>query len=232
MDFSRLSQLGLKARWERDHKPIREHIKNNHKNLVKEKARLIGFIMGDGSVSSIRDSKDKIQHHDITFYPDDFSLAETFIKDFQKLYLKKPFIKKEKNYFSLRASSKPAWEDLRTLGDFSSLNWIFPKKLNSNEEKREWLRAFFDCEAYVGKRNIQLQSVSREGIDSIKKLLKEFNINSKIYKYERKNKNWNTTFILCIMKKEDRIKYFKSIGFNHLLKQHKLKNIIVGMAEW
>ena len=227
MDFSKLSQLGLKARWEKKHQPIKTHIKDSHKNLLKEKARIIGLVMGDGSLNSIQKSKDKIQHHDITFYPDDLDLAKTFIKDFQKLYLKKPKIRKKRNYYSLRVSSKPAWEDLRKLGEFNSLNWCFPARLSSNMEKREWMKAMFDCESFVdiNKKRISLQSVSKKGIDSIKKLLGEFKINSKIYQYTRNNPNWNINYILFISGKENITKFSELIGFNHKKKQKNLKLI-------
>lgn len=86
----------------------------------------------------------------------------------------------------------------------------------------EWLRAYFDCEGYVGKNVIHIQSVNKKGIEKIHELLKEFNIESKIYKYQRKNKNWNTNYLLYILKKESRLNYLKEIGFNHLIKFQKL----------
>ncbi len=67
MDFYKLSQLGLKAWWERKHNLTINHIKNNHKNLTKEKTHFIGFIMGDGSITSIK-SHLKGRHHDIKFF--------------------------------------------------------------------------------------------------------------------------------------------------------------------
>ena len=223
MDFYKLGRIGAKAHWLKNHQPIREHIKKEHHKLSKEKARISGFLMGDGSVSALKYPVSTNQHHDFCFYPDDLKLAEMFSEDFQKLYLKKPIIRKANKYFKVRVSSKPAWEDLIKTGKFDSLNWEFPKSFSTNEEKIEWLRAIFDCEAYVGKKAIQLQSVSIKGIISVRDLLKEFRIESKLYKHKRNNEKWNTNYILCIMKREDRIKYFNYIGFNHPTKQEKLK---------
>ncbi len=226
MDFYQLSQLGLKARWGKKFSPLKNHIENNHKKMLKEKARIIGFIMGDGSITS-DDSSSKGNHHDIRFYPDDITVANLFTQDFQRLYLKKPIFRDLGNYFSLYSSSKPAWEDLRKFGDFSSLNWTFPLSLISKKEKIEWLRAMFDCESYINikKKNISFQSVSKKGIYSIQNLLREFGIDSKIYIYQRKNKRWNTNYLLFILGRENVYKFAENIGFNHTLKQKKL-NII------
>ena len=113
------------------------------------------------------------------------------------------------------------------IGKFNSLNWKFPN-FNSKEEKTEWLKAIFDCEAYVSikhRKYINFQSVSKTGIYSIQKLLKEFEIESSIYTYKRKNPKWNLNYLLFIRKKENLNKFNKSIGFNHLKKQERLNQI-------
>ena len=98
--------------------------------------------------------------------------------------------------------------------------------LKTKTLKREWLRAFFDCEAYVGKRVIQLQSVNNRGINQIKDLLNEFKIESKIYGYERKHEKWNKNYILCVMKKASRERFLKEIGFTHARKLEKLRDYL------
>ena len=103
MDFYKLSRIGLKSRWDKQYNFIRQNIQNNHHNLLKEKARIIGFIMGDGSITK-DDSSLKGGHHDIKFYPDDKDIAYKFMQDFEKLYLKKPSIKKLENYFVIHVS--------------------------------------------------------------------------------------------------------------------------------
>ena len=226
MDFYKLSKLGVKARWKKEHNAVKEHIKSTHHNFLKEKARLIGYVMGDGSITA-NDSPSKGSHHDIRFYPDDLQMVNLFVKDFEKLYLKKPVIRKLKNYFSVYSSSKPAWEDLKRLGDFTSLNWEFPYSLLSKEEKIEWLRAMFDCEAYVDtkKKRISFQTVSKQGASSVQNLLKEFGISSKIYIYKRKNPKWNTNYLLFVSGKENVYNFSEKIGFNHSLKKKKLSRI-------
>ena len=226
MDFFKLGKIGAKAHWLQYHKPVRKHISKNYSLLKKEKARLIGFIMGDGSIDRLKYPINPAnQHYDISFYPDSLEVAKIFIADFKKLYLKEPIIRQRNNYYSLRVSSKPACDDLRSFGEYTSLKWKFPNKLKTKEEKIEWLKAIFDCESCVGKKNIQFQSVSKIGIESIKKLLEELGILSNIYKYARKNKRWNDNYILIISRKENIKRYAELIGFNHPVKQQKLTKL-------
>ncbi len=225
-NYKKLSQLGLKARWTKEYQKTEEYILKNKSNFKLEKARLIGFLMGDGSLTS-KQSNSKFPHHDIRFYPDDIELAKLFVKDFKKIYLKKPTIKKLKNHFRVHVSSRPAWEDLNKIAGFSSLEWDLPKKyFRSKEEKIIWLRALFDCEGYVGKRAIQLQSVNLKGISSIKKTLLNIGITSSIYNYTRKNPNWNVNYILSITKKDNLIKFSNLVGFDHSLKKEKIKKYL------
>jgi hypothetical protein len=229
MDFNKLGRIGAKAHWKKVNQPIIDYIKDNSSNFLKEKARIVGCIMGGGYITK-EDRPASKQHHDVGFYPDDTQTLEIFLKDFEKVYLKKPRMKNLNNYFSVRVSSKPACDDLRTFGKFTSLEWKLPSKLKSKEEQIEWLRALFDCEAHVGRRQIQFQSVSKLGINSIKLLLQKVSITPKVYTYNRQHKGWNLNYILVICGRKNIIKYKDLIGFNHSKKQEKL-NILAGVPE-
>lgn len=226
MDFSALGKIGANSRWDHVYEATEKHILKNHHKFKLEKARLIGYLMGDGSLTS-KKYKEKAVRNNISFYPDDFKIAKIFIRDFQKLYLKKPSLRSLHNYYKVSAESRPAWDDLSQIGMFDSLNWEFPSTLISKEEKIEWLKALFDCEAYVDikKKRIVLQSVSINGINSIKLLLENFKIISKIYIYKRKNIKWNVNHLLFISRKENVNKYAKLINFNHSYKKEKLRKI-------
>lgn len=182
--------------------------------------------MGDGSLNST-DNSLKGSHHDIRFYPDDLTMANLFIEAFEKLYLKKPSIKNLGRYFRLHISSKPAWQDLNKFGEYDSLNWTIPRSFLSKEEKIEWLRSLFDCEAYVDvkKKRIVFQTVSKKGINSIQKLLDELGIKSKYYIYKRKNLNFNLNYLLFVSRFENISRFSEMIGFNHLRKKKKLDYI-------
>jgi|SRR3989344_3840264 len=223
-NFSERNRKVAINRWKKAFEIQTKQLNENSKKYPRLKARIIGHLMGDGSVT-IRKEKGIHYHHTIRFYPDDQGMLNSFLEAFLKVYGIKPNVVKFDKYFYVRTDSKPVVNDLLVnYGSFSSTKWLVPNILiNSKGLKQEFLKAFYDCEGYVGPRAITVQSVNQKGLKQIQSLLAEFEIKSKMYKYERKNKNWNTNFLLCITKKEDRKRFLKTIGFNHLRKQRKLK---------
>lgn len=189
-------------------------------------SRLCGYLAGDGSISTWKE-KNGSTHYEIQFYPDTIELAELFKKTFESLFLISPHIYPLKNYFRVRIGSKAIFYYLNSIDLFKSLTWHVPFEiLNSNVNKIEFIKAFFDCEANVGSKSICVQSVNKKGLESIKFLLKELGIMTrKIYSYKRKNINWNINYLLFITGKENLKKYFCSIGFNHKLKMNKLSKL-------
>lgn len=188
------------------------------------KARIVGYLMGDGSVT-VRKEKEGTIHHSISFFPDDYSMLKSFMHAFKMIYGRTPKIKKFERYYSARVDSKPIVSDLLELGSFHSLEWRVPLVLlSSRRGKIEWLRALFDCEAYVGPRVITVQSVNERGLQQVQSLIGEFGIKSRMYSYVRKQIAWNKNFLLCIGRKEDRIRFLKNIGFSHSRKQRKLQS--------
>lgn len=187
---------------------------------------LCGFLSGDGSV------QDRYPHYEIDFYPDDKKVALIYRGIFRDLYNKKLVIRKQRRYFgncfSLRVKYKKAFMHLKSLTTFGRLRWRVPRfVLKEYALKKAWLRAFFDCEGYVNPNGkvIQIQTVNKAGLKQVKSMLNSLDINSNTYKYERKNKNWNTNYILCIT--GNSIENFSSIvGFNHSRKSKMLKKLI------
>ena len=184
------------------------------------KARIIGYLVGDGSVSMHREING-VLHHSVDFYPDDEHMLKSFTEAFVKIYGVLPKVKNLGKYYSVRISSKPVALDLLSVTTFSSLDWVIPS-FKSEGEKKEFLRAIYDCEGYVGKRIIAIQSVNENGLKNVQLLLKEFNIESKLYHYVRKNANWNTNHLLYITAMNSRRNFLKHIGFYHSRKQVKL----------
>jgi len=185
------------------------------------KARLLGYFAGDGSVCIHKDKKGGV-HHTVRFYPDDKSMLNSFLFAFIRIYEKKPYVDLRKNHYCSTVASKPIALDLLQYGSLKTLEWSFPVFCDSKEKKKEWLRAFFDCEAHVNKKSIVIQSVNEKGIEQIRQCLEEFNIVSRTYKYERKQKNWNNNYLLFINRKEDKQRFLKEIGFTHHKKLEKL----------
>jgi len=190
------------------------------------KARLMGFIAGDGNLDIRREkARPWVTHHDIRFYPDDDKMLSCFKESFKTVYGKEiSYVKEHEKYKTARVCSKFACLDLTSITKFGTKTWKIPLSfLKTKRMKKEWLRAFFDCEAYVGKGRICVQSVNKQGILQIKNLLESFNIRSRVYEYERKQKNWSTNHLLFILDKKSRHTFLKEIGFNHQSKQKKLE---------
>ncbi len=234
-NISEENRKRVSIRWKKEEEKYKKHLKkiSNSKNFKIFKSRLFGFLAGDGHIS-VRQENKRINsfHHQIEFYPDHDSIISPFIEAFTYLYLKKPAIKDKGNFYSVRISLKFACLDILKEANFGTYTWRIPLNFFDSEKcKIEWLKAFFDCEAYVGKKVIQLQSVNKTGIVQIKELLENLGIESKVYEYKRKNKNWGINYILCIMKKNARKQYLNKIGFNHKIKLQKLKNQLASVPE-
>lgn len=224
-DLSKRNKKVAISRWkkilEKDMEKIKTKEQNPQCRLLK--AKLLGFLAGDGCLS-IRKMTEGRTSYEISFFPDHVNLAKVYINSFRGFYEREPKIINMNNYYKVIVWNKTACLDLLNTTKCGTLNWEIPLNyLSTDLLKKEWLKAFFDCEAHVSKRQIQLQSVNEKGILQVQDLLNYFNIESKVYKYERKNKNWNINYILCIMKKEYRKNFLNQIGFNHPEKLKKLK---------
>ena len=222
--LSKLGKKGARIRWNKIEQNINQNIalmkKETYTNL---KSRLLGYLAGDGG-AYIRKDKKGFMRYEIQFCPDHKSMIIAFAEAFRLLYLKEPRIRILNNFFRVRGDSKIACLDLLKEGKLNTKEWRIPFKfLSTKKSKTEWLRAFFDCESYVGQRVIQIQSVNENGLKDVQIILNKFQIESNIYTYKRKNKNWNTNYILCIGKKESRKNFLNKIGFNHEVKLKKLK---------
>lgn len=188
-------------------------------------AKLCGFLSGDGHIK-IRIDKKGWHHHEIRFYPDSLDIANVFTETFKEIYEKEPSITALHNFYKVAVTSKVACDYLLKISNFDTHNWDIPNfVLDSNELKVEFLKAIFDCEASVSKNNIQFQSVNKNGIYGLKKLLEDLRICSNVYTYKRPNPNWNTNYIMIISRKENIKRYAELIGFNHPAKQKKLAKL-------
>jgi intein/homing endonuclease len=226
-DSRRISNRNRKvalSRWKNIESRISSGIKAKEKEETYRllKAKILGFLAGDGHVNVRKEGH--AFHHEIEFYPDIEALAQQFILAFNKLYQLKPAIKKCKNYYRIRISNKAACKDLLNTTKFGVLRWCVPRSyFTSSEQEAEWIRAYYDCEAHVEKKRIVLQSVNKKGILEVQRLLKKFDVESRVYKYKRKNKNWNTNYLLFIQKRKSREAFLNNIGFNHPVKLEKLR---------
>jgi intein-encoded DNA endonuclease-like protein len=208
-------------RWKRIHRREKQYAEKHKRGNIHLICRLCGFVAGDGNIYI--GSKKTNRHYLLRFFPDHSSLIKPFKNAIMNIYNKKPKVRKLKNYFCITIDSKTVVLDLLRYAKFGKLNWNVPKIATTKRNAREWLRAFFDCEAYVNRAYIRVHSINLKGLKQVKNLLAHFDIRSKIYEYRPKNKKWNANYQLMIFRKEDRIKFLREIGFNHAIKLKKLK---------
>jgi len=125
--------------------------------------------------------------------------------------------------YSVRLTSKTVVLDMIKYGDLDTKKWRVPCKCYNNLTfALYWLKAFFSCEAYVTEKVIRIQTVNKEGMQDIKKLLDCFDISSNVYSYVPKNPNHSEVFIIVIQKKSSRFKFREKIGFWHSKKSEML----------
>ncbi len=107
--------------------------------------------------------------------------------------------------------SKRIWEFLRNMGAGDSFSWYIPKEISngSKEVMKNWIRAFFDDEAYFNDSGrIRVKCVNKQGLKQLTKMVNNFvpcNLRPKRGSY------WGKTFCISISKK-DAPKFFSKIG--------------------
>ena len=192
-------------------------------NAILLKSIICGFLAGDGCVLT-RKTKWGYRY-DISFFPDDKEMLETYLTALKSVYNKSPKIRRRDDVFDIRLSSRVVAEDIMNNAAFGIKNWRIPKKLLSNREaKINWIKAFFSAEGYVDDQAIKIQTVNKEGMEELSNLLNEFLIKHGFYVYQPKKKNYSKVYIIRISSKESRKKYYENIGFFHKLKSQTLKN--------
>lgn len=146
-------------------------------------------------------------------------LLEDFQKRFYEHFRIKPIIVPGQR---CKIQNKKLYEILTKDYSYYSYEWTVPEL--SKRLYTFWLRAFFDCEGWVNNpsnngRSIALESVNKEEVKKIQKILEKFFIKSKIYKHRH-------LLQICILGKENLIRYRKSIGFLHPKKRKSLDDAI------
>lgn len=216
-DFSSMGKKGMKSRWEREHSKVRIS-----KDISKEKVAINAYLCGDGHIV-VRGF-----HYQIRILMDSLDVSKRIVELFKKEFNVEPSIRKRvSNDFVVEIKNKPVCFDLLSLGKYGSFEWSIPKNLKKNILK-EWIKCFFDCEAYVNlhSKQIQVKSVNREGLIDLNNRIKSFGINGRIYgPYKQINKKGNDYSILTIADKSSIKNYKKLISFYHPEKVERLKQM-------
>jgi hypothetical protein len=150
--------------------------------LSPELVRIHAHLCGDGSVYLYKTkAKDRKFIGVVGYYNKNQELLEKFRNDFNKLFGVK--MKMRKNISVSISSIKRVKYFINTFGKFGSREWkIHGSIKNSNKElKVEWLKAFFEDEAYHEKKynRLKIKSMNFRGLKDAKELIDSLNIFSK-----------------------------------------------------
>ncbi len=145
-------------------------------------------------------------------------LLKDFQKRFEKEFSLKPIITKDGR---CKIQNKEIYYFLTKNFSYYSKDWKLPDL--SKQNLKYWLRAYFDCEAWVvlefrKNRHIGVDCINFNGLKQVKESLKRFGIISKMKKVTNRK-----IFRLFIYGKENLIKFQKKIGFLHPKKKKKLE---------
>jgi DNA-binding transcriptional regulator WhiA len=204
-------------RWNKKLKEEKNRLLNNSKSRLLKSA-ICGFIAGDGSLQ-VRKEK-TFYHYQLDFFPDDKEMLEKYVEFIEYVYYKKPLVQEKKNFFSVRLTSKTIIVDLLRYAEFGVRKWTIPNKLFKNKkDKKYWLKAFFSAEGTVNSCRIKIQSINKEGLKQVSKLLNDFNIDHREYTYIPHKPSYSQVYVIMIMKRNSRRKFAKEIGFWHTKKE-------------
>ncbi len=224
-NYSAMGKKGSRNRWDKIHSMVK--IRNK---LSKEKVAIMAYLAGDGHISM----KKEQFRYEIRFFIDSILIANRIVALFNKEFGIQPKIRYVvskvsggKGYFKVEIKNKPACFHLMSLGSYTGLSWTIPKDV-SNDLMAEWIRGFFDCEAYVNMHNrqIQVKSINGNGLNDIRERLLLFGINSKVYGPYDNGLNHNPYFMLTIYNLGDLKKYNNLIGFYHPDKKNNLRRFL------
>jgi hypothetical protein len=148
-----------------------------------ELARIHAHLCGDGSVFIYKTkAKDRNFIGTIGYYNKNQKLLDKFRQDFTKLFGVK--MKMRNNREVSIKSIKRVNYFLNQFGKFGSKEWRIHDsiKKSNNKIKIEWLKAFFEDEAYLEKRynRLKIKSMNYYGLKDARELLNSLKIKSSL----------------------------------------------------
>jgi len=224
MDVSERNKKVALARW-KNYRDAQEKKMAKGKEADYWKAAVCGFLAGDGSVQ-VRKDKNQMRHQ-LDFFPDNDFMRDTYLQAIQMLYLQKLSVRIRHNVYAVRISSRVIVEDILKYAIFGIKRWNIPKSLlYNNKNKAAWLRAFYSAEGYVGDKQIKIQTVNKQGMLEVSKLLNDLGVRHNFYEYSPKSAKHSRVSIIIICKRGDRERFLKKVGFWHSKKEARLKETL------
>lgn len=205
--------------------------------LSRAEIRIHAHVCADGCLyksRSRRSHKDLLKHprkniwrniFHVVYVNNEACLLDQFSQDVFEAYGRKP-VKSRKNEIEVQA--KWILDRLSYLGAGKSHEWFISEEIMCSKKGLiiEWLRAFFDDEAYVDKfcNNITLNVVNKQGLKQIQNLFNRLGIHETSltgpYFYKK-----YYTYRLKVLK-SGLVKFHKIIGFTHNKKKTALETLI------
>ena len=205
--------------------------------ITPEFARLHAHICGDGclfKVKTNRSKKELLQHprnntvrnrFHLSYCNTNSILIELFIKDLKLAFNRVGVFVPSQNHVDVQA--KWLYDLFKFFGAGKSKEWFIPNKImySSLEIKAQWLKAFFDDEAYVSnvQKRIVLNVVNHNGLKQIQNLLFDLGIISRLNGPYRCREFYS--YHLTIYKNSLE-RFSNTVGFDHPEKKRKLREII------
>jgi len=145
---------------------------------------------------------------------------------FEKEFNVHPRIVYRRGCYHIIINNKPVCQHLLSLGEYSGSKWKIPPNL-SKKLVIEWVKCFFDCEAYVNVKNktIQVKSINYQGLLSIQEKLIPLGINSKVYGPYKPRNDKHSLYGVLQISSANFFEYKRLINFYHPLKKEKLNQI-------
>ncbi len=191
----------------------------------KNLAAVHSYLCGDGYVTR-NSANQKHKYYHIGFRNTNSVLLRDFQNKFRKYFGILPrLVKKERCIIQNKLIYTRLVNDFKS---FYSKDWVLPslpKRL-----LKFWIRAFFDCEAWVelqkGKnRAIRADSINQAGLTDVSLALKSLGIISTI-------RGGKGMYRLSICGRDDLIKFRNKIGFLHPRKKIKLIEVLDSYKEY
>jgi len=189
-------------------------------------AAIHSYLCADGYVIKNPENQ-KHKYYHIGLRNTSNALLLDFQTRFKKIFGIKPFICKDGR---CRIQNKEIYNFLTSKFSYYSYEWQMPKL--SKRNLSIWLRAFFDCEAWVfvkkgQDRRIGLDSVNKNGLFDIEKALLKFKITSVLNPVKNRN-----IYRLYIYGRSNLENFSKKIGFLHPEKKTKLEEAINSYVDY
>jgi len=151
--------------------------------ISKELARIHAHLCGDGSVYTYKtQEKGRKKIAVIGYYNKNQRLLDNFRADFSKIFNVKMSMRNNRDVYV--KSQKIFNKLISKFGKFGSKEWRIPRIIKKSNKYLliEWLKAFFEDEAYHEKRynRLKIKSMNLDGLKDIREILTSLNIFSSL----------------------------------------------------